>query len=113
MIPISRPKKVPDHASEALPPRRDIAKLREAEVLLGEGNKVPEVVKALGGHMWDDDGKTWIIAVEDGGAAAFIGAMPEKGRVKAQSCYAVPGRENLIPSLIEDAAGAMGEPRDL
>jgi len=29
-------------------PEEIIAKLREAEVLLGQGNKVPEVVKALG-----------------------------------------------------------------
>ena len=31
-------------------PEEIIAKLREAEVLLGEGKKVPEVVKALGIH---------------------------------------------------------------
>jgi putative transposase len=29
-------------------PEEIIAKLREAEVLLGQGNKVPEVVKSLG-----------------------------------------------------------------
>ena len=29
-------------------PEEIIAKLREAEVLLGQGNKVPEVVKAIG-----------------------------------------------------------------
>jgi hypothetical protein len=31
-------------------PEEFIAKLRQAEVLLGEGKKVPEVVKALGVH---------------------------------------------------------------
>jgi putative transposase len=31
-------------------PEEIIAKLREADVLLGEGKKVPEVVKALGVH---------------------------------------------------------------
>ena len=31
-------------------PEESFAKLREAEVLLGEGKKVPEVVKALGVH---------------------------------------------------------------
>ena len=31
-------------------PEEIIAKLREAEVLLAQGNKVPEVVKALGVH---------------------------------------------------------------
>jgi transposase len=31
-------------------PEEIIAKLRQAEVLLGEGKKVPEVVKALGVH---------------------------------------------------------------
>ena len=31
-------------------PEEIIAKLREAEVLLGQGQKVPEVVKALGVH---------------------------------------------------------------
>jgi putative transposase len=36
------------HAPEALPPEEIIAKLREAEVLLGQGAKVPEVVKAIG-----------------------------------------------------------------
>jgi transposase len=29
-------------------PEEIIAKLREAEVLLGQGNKIPEVVKAIG-----------------------------------------------------------------
>jgi len=31
-------------------PEEIIAKLRQADVLLGEGKKVPEVVKALGVH---------------------------------------------------------------
>ena len=31
-------------------PEEIIAKLREAEVLLGQGQKVPEVVKTLGVH---------------------------------------------------------------
>ena len=31
-------------------PEEIIAKLREAEVLLGQGKKVPEVVKTLGVH---------------------------------------------------------------
>ena len=31
-------------------PEEIIAKLRQAEVLLGEGKKIPEVVKALGVH---------------------------------------------------------------
>ena len=31
-------------------PEEIIAKLRQADVLLGEGNKVPEVTKALGIH---------------------------------------------------------------
>jgi transposase len=31
-------------------PEKIIAKLREAEMLLGEGKKLPEVVKALGVH---------------------------------------------------------------
>jgi transposase len=31
-------------------PEEIIAKLREAEVLLGQGNKLPEVVKTLGVH---------------------------------------------------------------
>jgi transposase-like protein len=31
-------------------PEEIIAKLREAEVLLGEGKKLPEVIKALGVH---------------------------------------------------------------
>ena len=31
-------------------PEETIAKLRQADVLLGEGKKVPEVVKALGIH---------------------------------------------------------------
>ena len=31
-------------------PEEIIAKLREAEVLLGQGKKIPEVIKALGVH---------------------------------------------------------------
>jgi len=36
------------HATEALSPEEIIAKLREAEVLLAQGKKVPEVCKSLG-----------------------------------------------------------------
>ena len=39
-----------DHAQEALLSEEIIAKLREAEVLLGRGQKVAEIVKTLGVH---------------------------------------------------------------
>jgi putative transposase len=43
------PMKEADHAAEAHAASEEIiTKLRKAEVLLGEGSKVPEVVKALG-----------------------------------------------------------------
>ncbi|HLK77694.1 MAG TPA: hypothetical protein VKU77_29110 [Streptosporangiaceae bacterium] len=69
--------------------------------LLGPFLASRDVVTYLGGHMWDDDAKTWTVAVGAGGVGGFIATVPGRGAVRAQSCYAVPGSEgDVIPALI-------------
>lgn len=69
--------------------------------LLGPFLASRDVVSYLGGHMWDDDGKAWTVAIGASGVGGFIGAIRGRGGViKAQSCYAVPGHEAVIPALI-------------
>jgi hypothetical protein len=69
--------------------------------LLGPFLASRDVVSYLGGHMWDDDGKTWTVAIGDGGVEGFIAAVSGRGGViKVQSCYTVPGGENIAGDLI-------------
>jgi hypothetical protein len=59
-----------------------------------------DVVAYLGGHMWDDEAKTWTVAISSEGIRGFIAAMASKGVIKAQSCYVVAGEEDLTRDLI-------------
>ena len=66
-----------------------------------------EVVKEIGGPVWDDDGKLWIVAKVEGRVAGFCGIH------KADLCsvYVVPGSraKGVSKALISRAIEAAKE----
>lgn len=61
-----------------------------------------DIVKELGGPVWDDDGKTWSVAMSAGKAIACVGVMPTG---KIASLYVIPERrrEGVATRLLEKA----------
>jgi hypothetical protein len=69
--------------------------------LLGPFLASRDVVAYLGGHMWDDDGKAWTVAIGAGGVEGFIATIRGRGGViKVQSCYATPAATEVTEALI-------------
>jgi hypothetical protein len=58
--------------------------------LLGPYLARREVHAALGGELWNEDGKTWIVALRDGELVGFLGWRPDKNLVRIESLYVVP-----------------------
>lgn len=50
------------------------------------------IVDAIGGPVWDDDGKTWAVAIVDGKVAGFCGLTVTGRKAVACSAY-VPSDE--------------------
>jgi GNAT superfamily N-acetyltransferase len=48
------------------------------------------IVDELGGPIWDDDGKTWLVAVTGGQVNGFVAAAPRDGYTAYQSAYVLP-----------------------
>lgn len=69
--------------------------------LLGPILSRREVVKELGGPIWDDDGKTWSIAISQSKIVGCVGVLAGK----VQSLYVVPDRrrEGIATRLLEKA----------
>jgi len=64
-----------------------------------------EVHKQVGGPVYDDDGKTWIVARNsDGQVLGFIGITNAKGTAVAKSCYLV---DETDTDLLADLIGAV------
>jgi GNAT superfamily N-acetyltransferase len=52
-----------------------------------------EVVREVGGPLWDEDGKAWVIITDDDGNVAGFGAIVNaKGHVRFTSDYVIPAR---------------------
>ncbi|MEU3978368.1 hypothetical protein [Streptomyces bacillaris] len=64
------------------------------------------VAKSLGGPVWDDPGKTWIVRLDEAGHLA--GFVAVTGRGKVESLYTAPGRHELRPALVQAAVEAAG-----
>jgi hypothetical protein len=59
--------------------------------LLGPFLARREVVAEVGGHMWDDDDKTWFVAVDGKTVVGFCAARPAaKGVTSYLSAYVAP-----------------------
>jgi phage terminase large subunit-like protein len=65
-----------------------------------------DVVGYLGGHMWDDEAKTWTIAISGEGVRGFIATITAGRAVKAQSCYVADGEDSLTGDLIRAVIAA-------
>lgn len=73
-----------------------------------------EVHRAVGGVIYDDDGKTWIVARSGHKVAGFIAYRGQHGMITAESCYIArrdrdgdedPAvREALLDALIQATA---------
>lgn len=64
------------------------------------------VHKAVGGEIWDDDGKTWIVALTAAGAVTgFVGL--HRGRV--ESLYTLPDHRDQATALVAGAVAAAGD----
>lgn len=48
------------------------------------------IVKELGGRLWDDDTKTWYVALNGRHVAGFCAARDDSSRVVLQSAYVLP-----------------------
>lgn len=48
------------------------------------------IVKEVGGHIWDEDTKTWYVALDGRQVAGFCAARDDGSSVRFQSAYTVP-----------------------
>lgn len=62
------------------------------------------VVDEVGGTLWDDDDKTWIVALRDGAAAGFVSIADRRGRLHVESLYTVGDDTRLADRLVAAAA---------
>lgn len=70
-----------------------------------------EVVAAVGGPIWDEDGKTWIIARSRGAVDGFC-AFTKRGRAWwVESLYTVTGNEALAARLVKATVDQYGPGR--
>lgn len=70
-----------------------------------------EVVRQVGGTVWDDDAKTWIVATTSTtrpAVTAFV-AVAVRGRTFVESLYLVPGYEHLAETLVAAAVTRFGD----
>lgn len=67
-----------------------------------------EVVRHVGDTIWDDDAKTWLVALDADTVTGFI-AVAARGRLSVESLYTVPGHENTAPELVNAAVARFGE----
>lgn len=72
--------------------------------LLGPFLSRREIVRELGYPVWDDDGKVWYVAQEDGRVVGFAALRRDNGKTILTSAYVVPERRRQgIYRLLFDA----------
>ncbi|MEW1699402.1 MULTISPECIES: hypothetical protein [unclassified Streptomyces] len=64
------------------------------------------VAKSLGGPLWDDTGKTWIVQLDAAGQVTGFIAVTARGKV--ESLYTLPGRDDLRAALVKAAVKTAG-----
>lgn len=63
-----------------------------------------DVARAVGGPIWDSDGKTWLVARDQAGTVTgFVGITADRSPAVAESCYTVGGDMDLARRLVEAA----------
>lgn len=72
--------------------RRMTNRTRGFYALMGPYLSRREIAAGIGGNVWDDDDKTWFVAIVAGRVAGFCAAKPAaKGRTAYLSAYVLPG----------------------
>lgn len=80
--------------------------------LLGPFLARRDVVRAVGAPLWDEDGKAWVVALEDGKVAGFGAIVSEHGHNRFTSDYVLPARRGnglhrkLIRKRLEATEGS-------
>lgn len=72
--------------------------------LLGPFLARREVVKAVGGPIWDDDAKTWLVIVRDKQVLGFVAVAARDGRTVVESLYVTNPRHQRIATELVGAA---------
>lgn len=67
-----------------------------------------DVVHQVGGPIWDDDGKTWLVARRDGAVTGFIALTKRGARTVVESGYTVAGSPALMGRLVKAAVRHAG-----
>jgi hypothetical protein len=75
--------------------------------LLGPFLASRAVVKAVGGPIWDDDTKTWLVLRRDKQILGFVAVAARAGRTVVESLYA-PGVDRVASELIGAAVDRYG-----
>lgn len=65
------------------------------------------VAKSLGGPIWDDQGKTWTVRLDEIGHVLGFVAITARGKI--ESLYTLPGRDRLRTALVKAAVKAAGD----
>ncbi|MET9260307.1 hypothetical protein [Amycolatopsis sp. NPDC004079] len=81
--------------------------------LLGPFLSRREVVGQVGGPIWDDDAKTWIVATAGSGfpseVAGFVGVAVRGRTTVVESLYLAPGQEQAAAALLDAAVTRFGD----
>lgn len=73
-----------------------------------------DVVKQVGDKIWDDEGKTWYIARENGTVVGFVAVTQLRTSTRMESLYLVdPSRTDIATALVAQATKDVGHDRDL
>lgn len=72
--------------------------------LLGPFLARREVVKAVGGPIWDDDAKTWLVVTRGKQVLGFVAVAARGQRVVVESLYTQPGLHRVATELVGAAA---------
>lgn len=82
---------------------------RDFYALLGPFLANREVHKALGGVPWDDDGKTWVIALDDQEQVIGFAAVARRGKkATVESLYTTVRDARLVSRLVKAALKEAG-----
>lgn len=72
-----------------------------------------DVVKAVGGPIWDDDAKTWLVLRDNRkGVLGFCAVSAQGGRMTVESLYTRQGLSRVASELVGAVAAKYGA-RDL
>ncbi len=67
-----------------------------------------DVVKAVGGPIWDDDTKTWLVVKDGRTVLGFVAVAARGGRITVESLYVQPGMNRVASELVGVAAERFG-----